>query len=587
MGLHVILWKATWRRLVCLLVVGITAMLLSSSYLSAQERRVIRPDWREVYEQPVPYLKEEPSPTLLAPEKPSFPTAPEPTPGHKPIDQVFVREIKIIGSTVFSEKELAQLTAAYVNRKVSSEDLENLRRSLTMEYIQRGYVNSGAVIPDQKITEGLVTMQIIEGRLTDIQVEGNRWFWPWYYKSRIALDDGPPVSVNQLQRRLQLFQLDDRIQQIHAELKPGVNPGESELRVRVEESLPFKVSFGFDNYQSPSVGAERGWITIMDRSLTGHGDVVSFTYSGSSGVNPDFDVWYSLPFTPYDTTATFRYRKNEAIVVEEPFRSLDVNSRSDIYQVALRQPIYKTPRQELALAVTGEHSVSKSFLLGEPFSFSLGAVDGESQVTALRFDQEWLYRTQNQVLAARSRFSFGLDALGSTIHKDSLPDSEFFCWLGQFQWARIWGTLGIQTIFKTDVQLANDPLLPLEQIPVGGRYSVRGYRENEFVRDNGFVTSLEARIPIVRDKPWADYLQLAPFVDFGMAWNTGQPTPDEDMLISTGIGLRWGLTLLQRPVPIRPEFEIYWGYPLKDLERNGNGNLQDMGIHLRFVLAAF
>ena len=128
-------------------------------------------------------------------------------------------------------------------------------------------------------------------------------------------------------------------------------------------------------------------------------------------------------------------------------------------------------------------------------------------MTALRFAQEFVYRTRSQVIAARSRFSFGLDALGSTIHDNDLPDSQFFAWLGQFQWVRQFDALkpasGIpdtQVIFRSDVQLANKPLLTLEQIALGGRYTVRGYPQNTLVRDNAFLASIEARIPIVRQQ---------------------------------------------------------------------------------------
>ena len=125
----------------------------------------------------------------------------------------------------------------------------------------------------------------------------------------------------------------------------------------------------------------------------------------------------------------------------------------------------------------------------------------------------------------------------------NIPDGQFFAWLGQFQWTRRLTDWDLQSIFRLDVQLSSQPLLPLEQIAVGGRYSVRGYRENQLVRDNGLIVSLESRLPIVRNKPWADFVQLAPFVDFGRAWNTKLPTPDPKMMVSIGIGLRWAITL--------------------------------------------
>jgi hemolysin activation/secretion protein len=164
-------------------------------------------------------------------------------------------------------------------------------------------------------------------------------------------------------------------------------------------------------------------------------------------------------------------------------------------------------------------------------------------------------------------------------------DEHFFVWLGQFQYARRLAAWDLQTILRLDLQLSNDPLLPLEQIAVGGRFSVRGYRENQLVRDNGLIFSLETRVPLVRNKPWADFIQLAPFIDFGHAWNSDTPTPSPTKLASIGVGLRWALTL---PVAFRAQsqFEIYWGYPLIDVDTEGD-NLQDLGLHLQFVIAAF
>jgi hemolysin activation/secretion protein len=105
------------------------------------------------------------------------------------------------------------------------------------------------------------------------------------------------------------------------------------------------------------------------------------------------------------------------------------------------------------------------------------------------------------------------------------------------------------------------------------------------VRDNAMLASVEARIPLVQNTWWADIVQLAAFLDYGNAWNTQFATPAPRNLVSVGLGLRWALTLTS-PVLLRPEFEIYWGVPLNNVKTAG-GNLQDIGVHLQFVLAAF
>ena len=103
----------------------------------------------------------------------------------------------------------------------------------------------------------------------------------------------------------------------------------------------------------------------------------------------------------------------------------------------------------------------------------------------------------NQVIAARSTLSIGLDAFDATQQHGSVPDGQFVTWLGQLQWARRLGDWGIQSIFRTDLQLSNRSLLPMEQCAVGGFNTVRGYRENQLVRDECFIASLELRVPIV------------------------------------------------------------------------------------------
>ena len=161
------------------------------------------------------------------------------------------------------------------------------------------------------------------------------------------------------------------------------------------------------------------------------------------------------------------------------------------------------------------------------------------------------------------------------------------------QWVRRLGRSEVRPIsdtefiLRSDLQIADDPLLTLEQIAVGGRYSVRGYRENTLVRDNAHLASLEVRIPILQNLPWADYLQLAPFVDYGRAWQSQGRTEEPRYLLSVGVGLRWALAF-RGAVPVRPSLEVYWGHALRDARNvTDDGDLQDHGVHFQFVLGVF
>ena len=537
-------------------------------------------------EPPAPLKKEFKPPTPVP--LPTLPVVPIPPEAEvkKPLGQiqVFASDIHVTGSTVFSDAELAEVTAPFKNRTLTTEDLERLRLALTLLYVNNGYITSGAIIPDQDVVGGVIMVQIIEGSLAKIEVEGHDWFRAGYLRDRIERGAQTPLRLEPLQERLQLLQQDRRIEQINAELRPGEKRGDSIMQLNVKEASPWKAWLDFSNYQTPVVGAERGLATIAHQNVTGNGDMFSFTYGRSHGVNPIIDTSYSLPLNRYDTTFIASYRRNDFLVVDDAFRSLDLNAKTEIIGFTLRQPIYRTLTDELAVAITGEHlsnKVTSAFdLPGVSSLFIPGSSDtGVSTVSALRFIQEYVHRTSTSVIAARSRFSVGLDVLSATNNSGPLPDGQFFSWLGQVQAVRRFDDWwGMQLLGQMNLQVANDRLFPLEQIPVGGRFSVRGYRENTLIRDNAFLASIESRFPLLSYITGEPLLQFAQFVDFGHAWNAKGVTPDPQTLAAVGLGLRWNI--LPRD---RARFELYWGLPLNHVP-HPPGNLQDHGIHFQFVV---
>ena len=520
------------------------------------------------------------------PPSPILPPAPPAPPQPKPLPlSVFVREIRITGGTVFTAEELSRVTASFTNRKIVSEDLEALRVALTKLYIDHGYITSGVIIPDQAVTEGIITLQVIEGKLSRIEVEGNYWFLPKYLQERIALGVGPPVNINALQERVQLLQETPGITRLNAELRPGIQRGESVLNVRVTEANPIKAWLEFNNYVSPTVGSERGLVTVAHQNLTGRGDLLSFQYGKSSGVDPQIETRYAVPLNARDTTLVLEYRRNDFRVIAHDFANLNIKSQSEIYGITLRHPLYRTLTQEFALALTGEQLYNKITTafddISPPLSDQLvpGAQGGVSRVNALRFSQEWTHRTATQVVAAFSRFSIGVDALGSTNNKQAPADAggKFFAWLGQAQWVRRIAPTGVQLLARVAVQLTDDRLFPVEQLSLGGRFSVRGYRENTLVQDVGTLASVEARIPVFPAALGGDFLKVAPFVDYGRAYNarTMGPEPLKD-LAGVGFGLLWDIAPGSR-------LEFYWGHRLNKVD-NPHENLQDHGIHLQLVV---
>ncbi|MGZ9159465.1 MAG: ShlB/FhaC/HecB family hemolysin secretion/activation protein, partial [Nitrospira sp.] len=482
--------------------------------------------------------------------------------------------------------EVRQLTAAYVNRDVTTEELEEARKLVTMAYITKGYPNSGGILPDQDLVGGLVRLEVIEGRLSEIRIEGTRWFRPSYLRNRIGLGAGQPLNTDVLRHRLQLILQDERLQQLRTELRPGIALGEAILDVTVVEANPMKAFVEYNNYVSPGVGENQLRGTMVHRNLTGNGDVLSVGFGSSAqaspfavGVFPSIDAMYLIPLNRYDTTFSAGYRYVNYQVVQDPFRSLDIKSETQIWSLSLRQPVYRTLHDDIALSIVGEYEQNANTLSGLPFDSVTGMKNGFGNVAALRFVQEWTHRTTASVFAVRSRFSAGIGVLGATVSSTpDTPDSQFASWLGQFQWLKQFESTRIELINLLNVQIANDRLFPLEQMSVGGRYSVRGYRENTLLRDNGIVYQFETRFPIWRSSTGFPFVQFCPFADVGHSWSAKGSVGEVHTLASVGAGLRFTFNALTN-------LNVYWGHRLvTNNVSNPHDSLQDEGVHLQFAL---
>ena len=566
-----------------------------SALTSAFAQTAIDPTGRSG--QPQGPLKEEfqrpqPPPRPVLPPIPSVP--PEKEGDKQPgAVQVFVRDVRVTGNTVFSNAEIEEVTAPFKNRTLMTEDLERLRLALTLLYVNKGYLTSGAIIPDQDVVDGIVEVQMIEGKPPRIDVEGNRWFSSSYLRDRLSLGSRAPLSLSPFQEQLQLLQQDRRIERINAELRPGDQRGESVLNVRVADRNPFHALLDVSNYQTPLVGEIRGIGTLIHDNLTGRGDALSVSYGGSEGAHPIVNVSYALPFNRYGTTFVPHYRRYDFRLVADPFDPLNLNTNTEIIGITLRQPIYRTLTDEVALSLIGEHLFTQTFIFGDvPFNIFPGFQNGAATVSALRFAQEWTHRTVDTVLAVNSRFSVGVDVLGATINgRSDTPDGQYFAWLGQAQAIKQYGErlFGMQLLGRMDLQLTTSPLFPLEQVALGGRYTVRGYREVTILRDNTFIASFESRFPLIRRRSGEPMVQLAPFVDVAHGWSLGENRPAPiapftdfpDTLASVGAGLRWNILAQGRAV-----FEVYWGQKLRPVQDVGNA-IQDHGVHFGVIANLF
>jgi hemolysin activation/secretion protein len=527
-------------------------------------------------ERPLPDLEFEApaeSPSLLPPIPPL--EDPRLAPTADPALELFVARWLFEGNTAYSDVELRAVVEPWTGRAIGPAELQSARDALTLHYVDAGYFTSGALIPDQDVSEGSIRVEIVEGSLEDIEIEGNERFRDFYLRERLELGGSTPLHVPTLERRIRLLQQDDRIGRIDASLRPGERIGEARLEVSVQEDDALHGSLETSNYIAPSLGDIRGRFEAGHSNVLGVGDELWMLVGGYEA-GPEFEAGYRVPVTRYDATIGISGRWSESELVDRLGEELDVEGEFWNFEIDLRQPVYRTPELDLAVGLTTALRQSNTRILGE----EINEVGPRTRVLVLRFYQELFWRGGNQVLAARSTTNFGLEGLGSTHSKRSdIPDSRFVSWLGQVQWLRRFDPWNVELLIRGDIQLSNDPLLGLEQYSAGGHYTVRGYRENQLVRDQGYSSAAELRLPIWRDRvDGRTLVQLAPFFDVGGGWNRNRPTLSPTTLYSTGLALRVA------PWPFL-RADVTWARRLADVERPDG--LQGNGFQFQVVVDLF
>ncbi len=481
-------------------------------------------------------------------------------------EKYLVQRIEVVGNTVLKE-EIQALVQLLEHRQVSFEELICLRSAISQLYLNRGYITSGAFLANnQDISTGMVQIRVLEGTVERIDITGLQRLQSGYVRSRLERVTGQPLNQQRLQEGLALLQLDPLLSQVVAELTAGSAPGQSILLVNVKEAPAFHFSISGDNYRPPSIGSEELTFAAFHDNLVGFGDRLAGEYSLTEGLGL-YNVHYTVPINVLDGTIGLHYWNTDTEITESIFRTFQIRNQTETFSVQYHQPLYRSPETEWAAGLNFDLRRNKSTLEGIPFCFSLPCNNGNTNLTVLRFYQEWLHRSPSQVLAARSQFSFGLTAFDSTI-SDIEPNGQFFSWLGQFQWLKRLNSADWLLLTRFYAQVSPDALPIIEQFSLGGIDTVRGYEQNRLVTDNAVLGSVELRIPLTSDP---SVLQLTPFIEGGTGWNNLLPNPAPSTLVGTGVGVRWMIT---------PSFALRldYGIPLISLNNRGN-TLQEQGLY--------
>jgi hemolysin activation/secretion protein len=324
----------------------------------------------------------------------------------------------------------------------------------------------------------------------------------------------------------------------------------------------------------------QGVFEFSHLSLLGLSDRLSIYYAATEGLDDVGGDW-RIPLFHSRWSLLVGGSRNDAAVIEEPFDRIDIESDAHRWTFGFDRRLLQSAAREAGVTLSIDNQRSRTFLLGLPFSFAPGVQDGRAEVTALRLSADSLWRGADHAVLLRARLSHGVDVFDPT-RNDDLPDGRFTAIAASAQYARRLSDEGAQLIAALDLQYADRSLLPLEKYSLGGAWSVRGYRQNQVVRDNGWRASVEYRRPFAGRAGDAWGLSWGVFADAGRGWNADGYAPSPQDLSSLGVVLRWN--------PDPSWFgELAVAHGFQDF-RAAERDLQDDGIHFalgwRFGAAA-
>ncbi len=165
-----------------------------------------------------------------------------------------VEKYLILGNTVLAPTTMAMvltnIDGAY-GTNVSFDGIRTVLTELQGAYRERGYVTAIVGLPQQKLTNATVKVQVTEGRLANINVAGNP-----YFSSNNVMRSLPSLHTNSV-LNAQILQAElnranaNQDRQIYTVIGPGPDPGTSDLTLKVKDQLPLHAKVEFNNQNSP------------------------------------------------------------------------------------------------------------------------------------------------------------------------------------------------------------------------------------------------------------------------------------------------------------------------------------------------
>ncbi len=462
-----------------------------------------------------------------------------------------ILEYRVLGNTVLARERIERAVAPFLGEKRTIADVEAARTALETAYRDAGYGTVLVDTPEQRVTGGVVMLQVVEAPVTRLRVVGARYYSQGRILERVpALAEGQVPNFNDVGTQLgSVNRTADR--RVTPLLRPGKLPGTTEVDLQVDDSAPLHGSLELNNKHGPNTTSSRlvgslrydnlwqrehslGLQVQLSPQKTSEVRAVSASYT----VPVDTGMWV-MSFV--DSKSSTTVKANDLLVV----------GTGRIFGVRrLLFDVGETLMQSLTLSADYKDMRSTTYQLANGVLLSTPGNCEQAICTPIRYAP----LGASYAITATRKKSITQAGLGLTLGLRALTDdeSEFadkrFGAQSNFMVLRL--DLGRVQKLKNGAELSariegllgNQPLISDEQFTIGGADSVRGYLESAAAGDKGIRASIEARTRNlwVRKESPDHELKAHAFLEGGGVW-TKMPLPEQDRregLLSTGVGLR-------------------------------------------------
>jgi hemolysin activation/secretion protein len=509
----------------------------------------------------------------------SGPTTAMPDPASGETLRFDIWEFRVLGNTLLDNRSIETAVYPHLGPGRTIDDVEAARAALESRYREAGFGTVYVDIPEQDTADGIVRLQVTEGRLDRVRITGARWFANGRIRLRMpAATPGKAPRLPDLQQQLSLVNAENPDRVVTPILRAGRTPGTVDLELRVQDRLPLHGSLEVNDRYSANTSRSRVTANLSYGDLFTRNHSLSMQYQVAPEETKESRVLagtYVAPLTPRDIFAIYAVDTESDVAA---LGTLSVLGSGRIYGGRYIRV--------LSAAEGANHNLTVGFDL-KRFEERIrldeqgGSIDTPIEYGAWSLVYAGGTRRQHWRTNWSLGAFFGLRGLLNEPAEFNAEANSPNGQLGKRVGARpnyflLRGSGGVEralpqgftAALRIGTQFTTQPLINNEQFAVGGVDTVRGYVESEQLGDLGFSASFELRSPNLGPRlgSWSEDLRLFLFYDAGIT-SIIDPQPEQAAefdLASAGLGLRLrGLRGL--------DAALDWAYPLVPSDRIARG----------------